>query len=601
MSSKLVDYPSTAGIAPTAIIHPNVRFGRDVIVEDYCIIGHPHKGDSLGELETVIGDGTVIRSHSVVYAGVSIGTGCKIAHGSFIREYTTIGDWTSIGLNVVIEHHCLIGNGVRIQGQAGLAEHTIVEDDAWIGPRVVTANVFHPTCERAKECLAGPIIRRGAIIGGHAFIAPDIEIGANSFVAAGSVVTKSVDEGTIVFGVPAKKIGTTDKMRCQYDMVTGSPYAANRPKHLDQIVPLVDLAAQHQSLKQEIRLAIDRVILNTRFISGKEVAEFEAAFATYCGASEAVGVSSGTSALELALRGLGVGPGDEVITQPNTFIATAEAILAVGAKPVFVDVLQGSGEIDPAAIESAITCRAKAILPVHLYGKLAQMDVICRMAAEHGLLVIEDAAQAHGAARQGRRAGTWGNAACFSFYPGKNLGAYGDAGAVVTSDGPLATRLRKLRDHGRAEKYVSDVLGGNHRLDTIQAAILNVKLRHLEKWNEARKRHAQAYREGLCDLPLMLPAAGGAEEHVYHLFVVQTDRRDQLKEFLHERGISTGIHYPVALHLQPALHDLGHRGGDMPVAERLAKTSLSLPMYPEMNEAKLLAVVDGVRAFFGLQ
>ena len=595
-------------IASTAIIHPNVRLGRNVIIEDFCIIGYPPKGFAPGELETAIGDNVTIRSHCVVYAGTTIGPGSNLSHQVMLREHSTFGERCSIGMNSLVEHHCKVGNNVRLQGQSGLAEYTTVEDDVWIGPRVVTANVYHPTCDRAKECLNGPTIRRGAIIGANVFIAPNIEIGERAFVSAGSVVAKSVEDGAIVFGVPAKKIGVVEGMKCPFDMKEKSPYVLKEVSEAAETapvdkapapkIPLIDLGAQYQTIKQDIRFAMDRVILNSRFIGGKELEQFEADYARFCGTRYAYGVSSGTSAIKLALRAMNIGAGDEVITTPHTFIATAESIVAVGAKPVFVDVEESTGNIDPALVEQAITPRTKAIVPVHLYGRLADMDRIMAIARTHNLRVVEDAAQAHGAKLQGRQPGSWGDAACFSFYPGKNLGAYGDAGGVVTNDSELAKRMVSLRDHGRSEKYVSAEIGYDARMDTLQASVLSVKLRHLGKWNEARRRLGELYNSRLADLPIVLPKADPDYEDVYYVYATRSPVREQLRKHLNGLGISTGIYYPVPLHLQPALKPLGHDVGSFPVAERWANEVLALPMFPELTESAVDYIAYQVRQFF---
>jgi dTDP-4-amino-4,6-dideoxygalactose transaminase len=360
----------------------------------------------------------------------------------------------------------------------------------------------------------------------------------------------------------------------------------------------MDLGAQNQSLKQETRLALDAVILNHRFIGGIEVRQFETAYAAFCGPAYAIGVSSGTSALELALRAVGIGPGDEVITTPHTFIATAEAIVTVGARPVFVDVEQATGNIDPRLIPAAVTARTKAILPVHLYGRMAGMEAICAIARAHGLRVIEDAAQAHGASLHGKGPGKWGDAACFSFFPAKNLGAFGDAGGVVTDDADVARRVAAYRDHGRSEKYVSGSLGTGARLDTLQAAVLGVKLPHLARWNEARRRLAAGYLRDLADLPLSVVQPQEGCVDAYYVFIVRTPEREALKQFLNQAGISTGIYYPVPLHLQPACASLGHSEGSFPVAERWARECLALPLYPELPEAWRAHVATKVRAFF---
>ncbi len=354
---------------------------------------------------------------------------------------------------------------------------------------------------------------------------------------------------------------------------------------MDQsVIPLVDLKAQYAALRGDIDAAIARVIANTSFIMGPEVRAFEEAFAAYCQADHAVGVSSGTAAIELTLRALGIGPGDEVITTPFTFIATAEAISATGATPVFADIDPATYNLAPNAVEAAITPATRALLPVHLYGQPADMPALAAIAERHGLFLIEDAAQAHGAELDGRRVGSLGQAACFSFYPGKNLGAYGDGGAVTTNDALLAARLRKLRDHGRSSKYVHDELGYGHRLDALQAAILAAKLPHLDAANTARRRLAARYQELLAETDLTLPSAPEGVAPVWHLFVVRTMRRDGLMASLRQQGIETGIHYPLPLHLQPAYRWLGAESGAFPVAEAAAQQVLSLPLFPEMTD-----------------
>ncbi len=348
-------------------------------------------------------------------------------------------------------------------------------------------------------------------------------------------------------------------------------------------IPLVDLKTQYQSIKDEIDGAIQRVIDNTAFIMGTEVASFEEAFAAYCGARYAVGVSSGTGALFLALLGYDIGPGDEVITTPFTFFATGEAISQVGARPVFVDVDPITYNIDPARIEAAITPRTKAIMPVHLYGQPAAMDEINSIAKAHDLIVIEDAAQAHGSTYKGKRPGVLGDAACFSFYPSKNLGCYGDGGAVVTNDEHLAQRVRSLRDHGRSTKYEHAELGYGHRLDGIQAAILSAKLPHLDDWNEGRRQAADRYNKLLADTPVITPQHLPETNPVYHCYVIRTQQRDRLLEALKDAGVSAGVHYPIPLHLQPAYRHLELEPGSYPISEQLAQEVISLPIYAELS------------------
>ena len=361
------------------------------------------------------------------------------------------------------------------------------------------------------------------------------------------------------------------------------------------MIPLVDLKAQYAAIQPEVDAAIHRVLREASFVLGREVEEFEHAFATYCGVRHAVGVASGTAALHLALRACGVGSGDEVITTPHTFIATAEAISHCGARPVFVDIDPATYNLDAARVEVAITPRTRAILPVHLYGHPAPMERLRAIAQRYGLPLVEDAAQAHGAAYDGRRVGAWGDAACFSFYPGKNLGAYGDGGMVVTGDAEIAARVRLLRDHGRRAKYAHEVIGYGERLDALQAAVLGVKLHYLDAWNASRRRAAARYRKLLADLDVVLPPDGTRAHSVYHLFVVRAARRDELLRRLHGAGVGAGVHYPQPLHLQPAYAHLGAGAGCFPHAECAAREVLSLPLYPEITDDQLAAVATALR------
>jgi dTDP-4-amino-4,6-dideoxygalactose transaminase len=361
-------------------------------------------------------------------------------------------------------------------------------------------------------------------------------------------------------------------------------------------VPFVDLAAQYPTIAPEINEAVAKVIQSADFILGREVGLFEEEFAAYCEAKYAVGVDSGTSALELALRAYEIGPGDEVITAANTFIASALAISHAGAKPVLVDVEPYTYTIDVAGIAKAITTRTKAILPVHLYGHPAHMDPIRQLAEKYGLLVIEDACQAHGARYKGKRTGSLGHAAAFSFYPGKNLGAFGDGGMVVTNDREIAKRLEMLRNYGQKEKYHHQFRGYNRRLDTLQAAILRVKLKYLEKWNASRRWNAKLYQESLEGTGVVTPVEAAGAESVWHLYVIRTENRDTLREGLISRGISPGIHYPIPIHLQPAYRDLSHKRGDFPITERHAEQILSLPMYAELTPESIQYVARSIRS-----
>ena len=350
---------------------------------------------------------------------------------------------------------------------------------------------------------------------------------------------------------------------------------------------MVDLQAQFRALKPEIDAAVWRVFENAQFILGPAVAAFERDFAAFCRTTEAIGVNSGTSALHLSLLAAGVGAGHEVITVPFTFVATVAAIEYAGAKPVLVDVEPEFLTMDPEKLEAAITPRTKAIIPVHLFGQPADMDPIMAIARKHGLVVIEDACQAHGAEYKGTRCGSIGQLGCFSFYPGKNLGAYGEGGAVVTSDPDLARQIRLLRAWGEETRYEHKFRGFNYRMDGVQGAVLGVKLRHLESWTDARRRNAAAYGRRLADIAIQLPRERRDVRHVYHLYVVRLQQRDACRERRTEAGVQAGVHYPIPVHLQPAYRDLGYAAGDFPVCEQASREVLSLPMFPELTEAQI--------------
>jgi len=361
-------------------------------------------------------------------------------------------------------------------------------------------------------------------------------------------------------------------------------------------VPFVDLHRQYEALKPKIDAAIASVISRSAYINGPEVDDFQRWFASFCGVRHAVGVSSGTRAIELVLRGLKIGSGDEVITSANTFIATAAAITAAGARPVLVDVDESSGNIDPNLVERAVTARTKAIIPVHLYGRPSAMREILDIATRKNLAVVEDAAQAHGAKYRGARTGSLGTAGCFSFYPTKNLGAFGDAGIVTTNDEALAARIALLRDHGRVSKYEHDLVGYTARLDNLQAAVLRVQADMLDEWN-ARRRQAATWYEQALPPSMSHPKDDPQNESVYHLFVVRVPKRDEFRAHLDARGIATAVHYPVPVHLQPAYRELGYSVGDFPVTERLTREIVSLPMHPFLQQADVQHVASAAAEF----
>jgi dTDP-4-amino-4,6-dideoxygalactose transaminase len=367
------------------------------------------------------------------------------------------------------------------------------------------------------------------------------------------------------------------------------------------MIPLVDLKAQYNSIKTELDNAIQGVLDSTSFIMGEELERFEEEFALFCNTKYAIGVANGSDALILALKVCGISGEDEVITVPHTFIATAEAISNVGGKVVFVDINLRTYIIDVSKIEEKINEKTKAIIPVHLYGQPADMDPIMELAKKYNLKVIEDAAQAHGAEYKGKKVGSIGDVACFSFYPGKNLGAYGDAGMITTNSEEIAKRVKLLRNHGSIKKYEHKIEGYSSRLDNLQAAILRVKLRHLNKWNDLRRRNAKKYNELLNNIDnVIVPYEADYAKHVYHLYVIRTENRDKLREELKSNNITTGIHYPIPLHLQPAYNYLGYKEGDFPVTEKASQEILSLPMFAELSEKQIMEICYWVKNFYKL-
>ena len=367
---------------------------------------------------------------------------------------------------------------------------------------------------------------------------------------------------------------------------------------MDSKVPYLDLPAQLRSVRKEIDAAIARTIDNCSFCLGPDTAQFEKDFAKFCEAKECVGFNSGTSALHVALMLLGVGSGDEVITTPMTFVATSWAISYVGAKPVYVDTDDATFNLDPKLIERAITSKTKAIMPVHLYGHPFDIDPILAICKKHRLPLVEDAAQAHGAKYKGKVIGTFGEISGFSFYPGKNLGACGEGGALVTNNATFAARARSLREHGSTVRYYHDEVGFNYRMEGIQGAVLGVKLKHLDHWTKERKRVAHRYHELLADTPLQLPKEAAYAESAWHLYVVRHPRRDDLKKHLEANGVGCALHYPLPLHLQKCYASLGYKAGDFPVAEKAARECLSLPIFPELTEAQIQRVAAVVKDFF---
>lgn len=363
-------------------------------------------------------------------------------------------------------------------------------------------------------------------------------------------------------------------------------------------IPLVDLTQQHEELRTQLENAYTSTLDSGTFIEGPSVSAFEKEFADYCEVSGSVAVDSGTAALHLALLALDIQQGDEVVVPAHTFIATAAAVVHAGAKPVFVDADPETWQMDARYIDAAVTDKTRAIIAVHLYGLPVDIEQMCACSSRHNVYLIEDAAQAHGARFRGQRIGSFGDMACFSFYPAKNLGALGDGGAITTGSELHIERLRRLRNHGRLTKYEHGEVGYNYRMDAVQGAVLSIKLRQLDRWNHRRRQIAAAYRERLAQFPLRMPKLVEGTEPVYHLFTVHYSRRDELAAFLGERNIDTGVHYPVPLHLQPAFQNLGYKKGDFPVSERIGAETLSLPIFPEMTEEQLDHVCSSIAEYF---
>ncbi len=428
--------------------------------------------------------------------------------------------------------------------------------------------------------LKGPYIKSGAKIGNNSTLLPGVTIGENSIIGAGSVVTKDVKANEIVVGVPAKKLEN------------GTPQT-------DEI-PLLDLKSEINFLRKDLELAVNNVFDSSSFVLGNRGEELEEKIANYLGTSHAIGVANGTDALSLALEALKIRAGDEVITTPFTFFATAEAICRSGAKPVFVDIDKKTYNINPLLIEKAITNKTKAIIVVHLFGQSVDIDAIKKVASKNNIKLIEDACQAIGATYFGKKVGSLGDISCFSFYPTKNLGCYGDGGLITTNDEELSKKIKLLRNHGSTNKYIHEELGMNSRLDEIQAAILLVKLNYLDKWNERRQQLAQNYTKQLNQF-VKTPFISENRNHVFHQYCIEIPWRDQLTAYLKEKKISTGVYYPVPLHLQPSLQFLGYKHGDFPVAENVAKHILALPIHPFLTEQQQQAVITSIKEFIGVQ
>lgn len=543
--------------------------------------------------------------------------GKQVKLSKFINLYgCEIGDETKIGAFVEIQKNARVGRRCKISSHTFICEGVEIEDNVFVGHSVTFINDSYPRSTapggelqtEADWRVEKTLVKKGASIGSGSTILSNVTIGENAIIGAGSVVTKDVLANAIVAGNPAKLL----RFIAEENKMTN---ATN--------VPFLDLVTPHQELEAELLAVVKKAFRTAGFIGGPMVQEFEREFAAFCHTNYCVGVNSGTDALRFALLGAGLEPGSLVLTVPHTFIATTEAISQAGFTIGFVDIHEETYTMDPAKLRAFLEGRCSfdpargklvetqsglvvsAVVPVHLYGQMADMDPILELAAKYNFVVIEDACQAHGAEYLSAKSGTWrkagslGLAAAFSFYPGKNLGACGEAGAVTTNDEAMANRMRMLRDHGQAKKYYHDIEGYNGRLDAIQAGWLTVKLSRLAQWNESRRSLALRYHELLGEDKegIVVPRESGWTRGVYHLYVVRVEDREGLQAYLAEAGIGTGIHYPIPLHQQKAYKHLGFKTGDFPVAERVAREIVSLPLFPQMSFGQQDEVVSRTKEF----
>ncbi|MCR4293542.1 MAG: DegT/DnrJ/EryC1/StrS family aminotransferase [Candidatus Kuenenia sp.] len=530
--------------------------------------------------------------YSRIAADVKFGKDVKLF--GFVNLYgCAIGDNTKIGSFVEVQKGAVIGCNVKLSSHTFVCEGVVIEDNVFVGHGVTFINDKYPVAAVEGEMITDAdwnvvptVVRRGASIGSGATILCGIEIGEGAVVGAGATVTKTVPSNAVVAGNPARIMRTKEN-------------SAKNEK--EEIIPFVDLPSQWEEIKSEAAPVMLRILNNAGFIGGPEVSGFEKEFASYIGVKHCVALSNGTAALYIALKGMGIGKGDEVITAANTFIATAEAIALTGATPVLVDIEQDGIHPSIDALAGAITDRTKAIIPVHLYGFPMDLLKLSEIAKTKGIKMLEDACQAHGARFGGENAGTYDDAAAFSFYPGKNLGAFGDAGALLTNDDGLAEMVLMFRNHGLAGKFDHRIIGSTERMDSLQAAGLRIKLRYLDKWNARRREIAQRYIDGLSGIQeLWLPVESEGQESCYHLFVVRHNLRDKLAEFLAMHRIETGMHYPVPIHLSRAFSFLNKGQGSFPNTEKACATGLSLPMSPHLSNDQCDRVIKKIREFFSV-
>jgi dTDP-4-amino-4,6-dideoxygalactose transaminase/acetyltransferase-like isoleucine patch superfamily enzyme len=636
-------------IAKTAIIAQDAKIGADCSIGEYCVIedgvvleqgvelGHHvviHKGTRVGA-GTIVGDGTVLGrqprpaatstvkaeselSPPLIGKNCTIGTGVIVYHGtemqdscflgdnSSVRENCQLGEAVLIGQRVVVENNVRIGDYAKVQTGAYLTASTKLEEHVFIAPMVTTTNDnYMGRTEKRFAAKSGSTFKKGCRVGGGVTLLPGVTIGKEAFIVAGSIVPRDVPPYQLVMGSPARAVRSVPEDELLF------PREIKQDVRVDKTnktaIPSFDLKRQNVAFGGELSSVIEKIIASGQFILGENVKALEAEISKICGAEYGVGVANGSDALYLALLACGVGAGDEVITTPFTFFATAGSIVRTGAVPVFVDIEPKTYNIDPELIEEKITPRTKAIIPVHLFGQSAEMDRIMEVAYQHGLKVIEDAAQSLGCKYRGRPGGGIGDAGCLSFFPTKNLGCFGDGGMVVTNNSEIAEKLRMLRVHGTRKKYHHELLGINSRLDELQAAVLRTKLPHFSGWLKRRQEHAELYNDlfkasgltvnGNVEIPYRL--LGCLHTHTYNQYTIAARKRDQLRDYLKQRQIGTTIYYPAPLHVQPVFKDLGYQVGDFPHAEQAAERVLSLPMFPELTAEEIKQVVLTITEFYG--
>jgi dTDP-4-amino-4,6-dideoxygalactose transaminase/acetyltransferase-like isoleucine patch superfamily enzyme len=561
-----------------------------------------------------------VHESSYVDTPCEIGEGTKIWHFSHVMKNAKIGKNCNIGQNVVISPDVVLGQNVKIQNNVSVYTGVICEDDVFLGPSMVFTNVVNPRSHVIRrDQYQQTLVKKGASIGANAVILCGNDIGRFSFIGAGAVITKDVPDYALVVGNPGRIVGwmcycgirldfqDSSDTKCtacgkEYTMINDKQITEKTDNKVSS-VPLLDLKAQYATIRRQIEPVLKDVVESQYFILGPKVKELEGKIAAYSQCSHAIGVSSGTDALLIALMAIDLKPGDEVITTPFSFFATAGVIARLNAKPVFVDIQEDTYNLDPSKIEAAISDKTKAIIPVHLFGQMAEMDPIMEIANKHKLFVIEDAAQAIGSEdEKGRRAGSVGHMGCFSFFPSKNLGGFGDAGMVVTNDEELANKLIKLRVHGSEPKYYHQIVGGNFRIDALQAAILSIKLDYLDQWTESRQKNAREYiekfKENGLEKDLGLPGLKKGYRHIYNQFVLRSSKRDDLIKHLRDHNIGCEIYYPVTVSDQECFAYLNYKKGDFPVSEKAAEEVLAIPIYPELTQAQKSYIVETITGFY---